>query len=140
VTRRIRNYRDLDVWKRAVELAIVCHALAARLPAVERYGLADQLRRAAVSVPANIAEGNGRESRRSYRHFLSIAAGSLAEIDTHLELIERIGYVSASELVPARTLVDRVARMLTMLRRSLVPHPPIPDSRFPIPASKNANP
>ena len=117
--RRARSYRDLDVWERAVELAIACHALAARLPAVERYALADQLRRAAVSVPANIAEGNGRESRRSYLHFLSIASGSLAEVDTHLEIIKRVGYIPASDLATAHALVDRVGQMLTMLRRTL---------------------
>src|ERR1700691_5318707 len=112
--RRARSYRDLDVWKRAVELAIACHALAARLPAIERYALADQLRRAAVSVAANIAEGNARESRRSYLSFLSIASGSVAEVDTHLEIIERVGYIPASDLVMAREFVGRVRRMLTM--------------------------
>jgi four helix bundle protein len=117
--RRAQSYRDLDVWKQAVELAIACHALAARLPALERYALADQLRRAAVSVAANIAEGNGRESRRSYLSFLSIASGSVAEVDTHLEIIERVGYIPASDLVMVHELVGRVRRMLTMLRRSL---------------------
>jgi four helix bundle protein len=131
---RARSYRDLDVWKRGIELAIACNALAARLPAVERFALADQLRRAAVSVPANIAEGNGRKYRRSYLYFLSIASGSVAEVDTHLEIIERVGYIPARDLVMAHELVGRVRRMLTMLRRSLRARGvPTPDSRLPTP-------
>ena len=109
----------LVVWQRAVELVVEVYRLADRLPLRERFGLADQLRRAATSIPANIAEGNARSHRREYLHFLSIARGSLAEVATHLESIRRIGYMSEHDMAPAAQLIQRVGQLLSRLIASL---------------------
>src|SRR5947209_7513129 len=93
-----KSYRDLEVWQRAMELLLACYQIAKRLPAIERYGLGAQLRRAATSIPANIAEGNGRRHRGDYVHHVSIARGSLTELVTLLEIIRRLRYVGADEL------------------------------------------
>ena len=110
---------ELDVWRVAMDLAVEVHRLSARLPSQERMGLADQMRRAASSVPANIAEGNARHHRREYLHYLSIARGSMAELLTHLELAQRLSHLRAREVTVALHYHDRVGRMLTRLIRSL---------------------
>ena len=117
----VRDYRDLRVWQRAVDLASACYEVAARLPASERFGLAGQLRRASVSVAANIAEGNGRLHRRAYLAHLSIARGSLKELETHLVLAQRLGLVDAAACDRARRLADEVSRLMTGLMRALSP-------------------
>ena len=96
-----------------MDLVVLCYGLARRLPDFERYGLASQLRRASVSVPANIAEGYGRAHRGDYVRHLSIARGSITELQTLLDLCERLDYVLHSELRPARDLADRVASLLS---------------------------
>jgi four helix bundle protein len=110
---------DLRVWQVAMDLVIESYRLAELLPARERFGLVAQIRRAATSVPANIAEGHGRIHRREYLHHLSIARGSLKELQTLLVIAQRLGYLPASELARAAELSDYVSRMLTRLRRSL---------------------
>ena len=115
----VRNHRDLLVWQRAMELVVECYQLTRSFPKSETYGLSSQLQRAAVSVPANIAEGHGRRSTKSYLQFLSIATGSLSELDTHVELAHRLGYVSEEYLHSTKQLLDEVGRMLSGLRRSL---------------------
>jgi four helix bundle protein len=109
----------LEVWQRAMDLMVEAYRLAARLPYYERNGLADQLRRASASVPANIAEGNARSHRLEYLHFLSIARGSLAEVFTHLESTRRLGFLTRSDLAKASQLTNRVRQMLTRLIASL---------------------
>jgi four helix bundle protein len=89
----IRSHRDLVVWQDAMELAETCYRLTATMPATETYGLVGQMRRAAVSVPANIAEGFARRSRKTYLHHLLIAAGSLAELDCLLDLAQRVRFL-----------------------------------------------
>jgi four helix bundle protein len=116
---RIRDYRDLRVWQVAMNLVVETYRVADRLPARERFCLAAQIRRSAVSVAANIAEGHGRLLRGEYLHFLSIARGSLKELETHLALAERLGYVTAEQLARSVELCDFVSRMLTRLRQSL---------------------
>jgi len=113
------SYRDLRVWHRAADLVVASHAVAHRLPASERFELGSQIRRAATSVTANIAEGNGRAYRRAYLHHLSIAMGSLKELESHLLIAARLGYVSAEPLAEALGLCDQVGRMLTGLTRKL---------------------
>ena len=80
----ITGYRDLVVWQEAMDLVVATYRIAARLPRGEQYGLVNQMQRAAVSVPANIAEGHGRSGCREYLHHLSVARGSLMELETHL--------------------------------------------------------
>ena len=113
------NEQDLDVWRLAMDLAVEVHRLSERLPARERSGLGDQLRRAANSVPANIAEGNARHSRREYLHFLSIAQGSMAEMRTHLLLAHRLSCLRRRDLDAALLFHDRIGRMLTKLVQSI---------------------
>jgi four helix bundle protein len=112
---QVRDYRGLAVWQRAMELVVECYSLAERLPRHQRYELAAQLRRAAVSVVANIAEGNGRFHRREYVHHLSIARGSLLELATYVEIACRLDYVSAGDLHVAHELIDHVGHMLSRL-------------------------
>jgi four helix bundle protein len=115
----VRSYQDLEVWQRAVELAIESYRVTRRLPSREMYGLTSQIQRAAVSIPANIAEGHGRASRGDYVRHLTIANGSLRELETHLVLVERLDYAGSTELERARTLVTRVGQMLVALLRRL---------------------
>jgi len=115
----IQSYRDLQVWQRATDLVVECYRLTQFLPKSETYGLASQIQRAAVSVPANIAEGHGREHLGDYLHHLSVANGSLMELETHLLITTRLGYLREDQLAPARNLTVEVGRMLAALTRSL---------------------
>ena len=115
----INTYRDLKVWQKAMDLVIICYELTHRFPKIEQYGLSSQLRRAAVSVPANISEGHGRGYTNSYLNHLSIAYGSLMEVETHLLIAERLQYVNRETLNPAMMLATEVGRMLNGLRKSL---------------------
>ncbi len=90
----LRSYRDLLVWQKAVELALLVYRLSEGFPRREIYGLTSQVRRAAVSVPSNIAEGYGRSSRKEYVQFLSIAQGSLKEMETQTIIAQRLGYAT----------------------------------------------
>ena len=116
-----RAHRRLVVWQRAMELAVEARAIARRFPAIERFDLASQMRRAASSVPANIAEANGRHHRGDQVRFLSVARGSLMELDTHLEIAVRSGYVREPDLSKARALIDNVSLLLARLSRSVSP-------------------
>jgi four helix bundle protein len=116
---RRSDFKDLIVWQCALDLTVVVYELARRLPRTEMYALSAQLRRAAVSVPSNIAEGSARRTTREFIAFLHIARGSLAEIETQLELTERFGYLHGTELQPSRDLVARVGQLLNAMLRGL---------------------
>ena len=119
----LRSYRDLVVWRRAIELAAECHRIAAEWGRRDRFGLAGQVRKASASVSANIAEGNGRFSRQEYLRFLSIANGSLRETDSHLHLAIELGLISVERASHARELIDETGRLIGGLVRSLrLPH------------------
>jgi four helix bundle protein len=90
-----KKYSDLIAWQKAMDLVAVVYQLTAEFPKAEVYGLTSQLRRAAVSVPSNIAEGYARSGRREFAHALSIALGSLAEVETQILIAERLGYLAA---------------------------------------------
>jgi four helix bundle protein len=115
----LQNYRELEVWKVAVDLTVEIYELFRQLPASEKYGLCDQAQRAAVSIPANIAEGYGRQHRKEYLHYLSIAYGSLCELKTHLIVAGRLKFISRDAATKPWTLCQRVGQMLHKLRRSL---------------------
>ncbi len=102
-----------------MELVIECYRLSRQFPKSELFGLAAQLQRAAVSIPANIAEGHGREHLGDYLRHLSIANGSLMELETHLLLAVRLGYFDQGETQPAFLLASEVGKMLAGLTRSL---------------------
>lgn len=115
----INSYRDLNVWQKSMELAQMIHVLVKRLPREELYVLSDQMRRAAVSIPSNIAEGFYRNSTRDYIRFLSIAKGSLGEIETQLFLCESFEYLTKEQIMPVLKKCDETGRMLTVLIKNL---------------------
>jgi four helix bundle protein len=110
------SHRDLVVWQKSMDLAVQVYRLTAQFPKSEMYRLTSQVTRAAASVPANIAEGNARSSRRDYAHFLSIAKGSLNETATFLILALRLGYLHEREAAPTLFLITEIGKMLTALR------------------------
>ena len=114
-----RGFKDLKVWQRACDLVAEVYRLTTSFPDREVYGLTSQMRRAAVSVPANIAEGAGRGGRKEFLHFLHIARGSLAELETLLELARRLDFINEEESRATTHLIAEVGRMLHGLKRSL---------------------
>lgn len=117
----ITSYRDLIVWRQAVDLAVDVYGVTRPWPAEERYGLTAQVRRAATSVPANIAEGYGRENAGSYAQFLRIAQGSLKEPETHLVIAERIGVVTSTDAARLLAQSESVGKLLRALIRKVQP-------------------
>ena len=115
----VTDHRQLVVWQKGIDLALRTYRLSARFPREETYGLTSQIRRAAVSIPANIVEGNGRSHRREYANHVSIARGSLREVETLAEIACGLGYVQKEELAEFRELLDHVGRMLTRLVKRL---------------------
>lgn len=113
------SYRELTVWQKACDLAKEVYRLVKRFSQDELHGLTSQMRRAAVSVPANIAEGAGRWGITEYRHFVSIALGSLHELRTLLELARRFGYVKPEEAARLEPLIVEVESMATSLHKRL---------------------
>jgi four helix bundle protein len=118
----VRTFRDLIAWQKAMELAKLVYRATQDMPPDERFGLTAQMRRAAVSVPSNIAEGHGRETRPDYLRFLRVARGSLMELQTQLTLAEELGFMNIAP--PAIELVREVDRVLQGLIRSLEQLPP----------------
>jgi four helix bundle protein len=116
---KIKSHRDLIVWQKAMALVTDVYDLTRAFPREEIYGLSAQTRRAAASVPANIAEGQGRRLGREFHQFLGNARGSLMELDTHLELALRIGYISVEQHTAIRAKLDEVGRVLNGLMRSI---------------------
>ena len=132
----IESYRDLEVWQRAMQLAEATYRFCELLPQQERYGLCAQLQRAAVSIPSNLAEGHARASTRDYLRFVSIAQGSLAELETQLVLAGRLHGISEETLNDRLEEADQLGRKLRGLQKSLntkvaatgkySPQPPVP--------------
>ena len=106
-----RSYRDLLVWQKAIVLVRDVYVLTRRFPDDERFGLTSQVRRAAVSVPSNIAEGQARQHRKEFRQFLHVALGSLAELDTQLIIARELGYVAAKDLAGLSEQMLEVRKM-----------------------------
>jgi four helix bundle protein len=117
----IRSYRDLRVWNEAMELAAACYGLTHAFPREEAFGMTSQIRRAGASVPANIAEGYGRESAGSYTQFLRNAQGSLKELETHVLLALKVGLASQEAVAPVLERAETVGKMLRGLIRSVQP-------------------
>ncbi len=115
----IRSYRDLDVWQVSIALAELCYLETKQYPRDEQFGMTAQIRRSAAAIPANIAEGYGRETSGAFVQFLRVAQGSLKELETHLILSQRVGLLSAGTTTRVLAECDRVGRMLRNLIRSL---------------------
>ena len=119
----VRSYRDLIAWQKAMDLAAAVYRITETFPAREQFGLSNQMRRASVSIPSNIAEGQGRGTTKDYVHFLHIARGSLQELETQLLLSQRLSFASESDVQGLRTLCDEVSRLVSGLMNSLAPRP-----------------
>jgi four helix bundle protein len=117
----LKNYRELDSWKKAMDFVEVVYELTSLFPDEEKFGLTSQLRRAAVSIPSNIAEGYGRAHRGDYLHHLSIANGSLTEAETQLILAVRLKFVSKEQASAAWALSQDLGKLLRKLQESLRP-------------------
>jgi len=116
-------HKELKVWQKAMDLVEEVYRLTNELPKDEVYGLVNQLRRAVISIPSNIAEGNARISKKEYAHFLSIARGSKSEVETQLEICERLGFLELSQTEVARGLCDELGRILSALIKKLSSSP-----------------
>ena len=112
-------HKKLDVWKLAMDLAALIYQITEKFPSEERFGLISQMRRAAVSIASNIAEGAARQGKAEFRNFLSMAQGSLSELDTQLELSVRLGYLDNEKYDEVSYMMVRVDKMMTALIRSL---------------------
>jgi four helix bundle protein len=114
-----RSYRDLVAWQKAMELVTMTYKLSAKFPKEETFGLKSQLRRAAVSIPSNIAEGQGRLSMKEFRHFLGQARGSLLEVETQVQIAQNLEYVQGRETEPVFAACAEVGRILNGLLSSI---------------------
>lgn len=112
------SYRDLIVWNKAMDLVVLIYTWTEEFPKHEQFGLTSQLRRAAISIPSNIAEGRRRGSKAEFHRYLQIAYGSGAEIETQMDLALRIGFGKEDKRKPAADLLDEIMRMLNILLRS----------------------
>jgi four helix bundle protein len=115
----VQTYRDLDAWKMSMQLAKDCYRLTALFPVFERFGLTQQIRRAAVSIASNLAEGNARRTRQAYIHHVNIAIGSLAEVETQLVLAVELGFVKPSDAQSAQELARHTGRLMLALVHAL---------------------
>jgi four helix bundle protein len=114
------SYRELKVWQKAIDLVIEVYRLCKYLPKEETYALSDQMRRAAVSIPANIAEGQARNSDKDFVRFLYIAQGSRAELETHFEICKKLSCLPNEEMMLAENYSAEVGRMLSNLIKSKI--------------------
>jgi len=117
--RKSRSYRDLEVWKLSLSLVEDIYKATATFPASENYGLSQQIRRAAVSIPSNIAEGQFRNSSKEFRQFLAIALGSSAELETQLIIANKVNYLATEELSGLLNNLEIIMKMLNKLSISL---------------------
>ena len=132
----IKNYRELEVWKLSMSFVEAIYKALKTFPPEERYGICDQIRRAAVSVPSNIAEGFGRDTPKEFAHFLSIARGSLYEVMTQLEIASRLGYLAQdSGLYPQ---AESIGKMLNSLKKRLAASSPASTRSRSTPAAGSA--
>ena len=116
---KAKHYKELLIWQKGMSLAKDVYGLTARFPGDERYGLVSQMRRAAVSVPSNIAEGQARHGTREFLQFLSHASGSLAELETQLLLSVDMKYCSENDVESVAGLISELQKMIAALRRTL---------------------
>lgn len=115
----IQSYQDLEVWQLAMSLAEECYRITQGFPREELFGMVSQIRRAAASVPANIAEGQGRQHTKEFVQFLSVARGSVKELETHLILCQRVGLLKVDQTEQPLQLCYRVSQMLSRLQQAL---------------------
>ena len=123
------KYSDLHVWQKSMDLVVDIYRLSREFPVEERFALANQIQRAAVSVPSDIAEGHGRKSTKSFLYLLSLANGSLMEVETQIQIAQRLGYVREDTVTALLAKTGEIGRMLNGLQSSLEAKLP-PESRI----------
>ena len=115
----MRSLEKLDGWKKSIDFVVAVYKMAEKFPSEERFGLTSQIRRASVSISANIAEGAARESDKEFLRFLSIAQGSTSEVETELLIANRLSFLSDENHIVTRTALDEIGRMITGLSNHL---------------------
>jgi four helix bundle protein len=116
---KVLHYKDLKIWQRGMGLTKMIYRLSKTFPPDERYGLALQMRRAAVSIPSNIAEGQARRGTKEFVHFLALASGSLAELETQILLSLDLGYAQRTDVASAGTEIGEIQKMIAAIQRKL---------------------
>lgn len=116
-----KPHKKLNVWKKSMELVLIVYKVTKKFPAEERFGITSQIRRSAVSVPSNIAEGAARNTKKEFNNFLHIAQASLSELDTQMELSKNIGYIGNETYCEIDSIMEDVDKMLSGLIRSNKP-------------------
>ena len=111
-----QSFKDLVVWQKAMDLSVAIYQMTKNFPKEEIFGLTSQMRRASVSIASNIAEGEGRKSKREFAHFLGIALGSKAELETQMLLCEKVGLLNGDDSQNALSLLDEIGKMLASLK------------------------
>lgn len=119
----IKDYKDLIVWQKAMDLVVEVYMLVKLLPKEEVYALSSQIRRAAISIPSNIAEGQARNSTKEFIQFLAIAKGSKAELETQLLICVKTGCLTDSQIAVAMSTLAEIGKMINKLQQSLTPNP-----------------
>jgi len=114
-----QHYKDLVAWQKAMDLVVDVYAATEKFPSREKYSLTDQIRRAVVSVPSNIAEGQAHFNKREFLHFLRHARGSLAEVETQMLLAKKLNYLSDEDVTKLSAQIDELGRIMSGLIRSL---------------------
>jgi four helix bundle protein len=139
--KKVNGYQDLNVWKKSMDLVVDIYKLIKTLPKIETYNLSDQMRRAATSIPSNIAEGSGRNSTKEYIQFLYIALGSACELETQLLIIQRLGYQQSvsSFIIEISQIKKMLNALISSLKRSSST-PKIPKPRNLTPNTQNPSP
>ena len=120
---KTQSYKDLIVWQKSIDLAKIVYRLTAKFPAEEKFGIVAQMRRASISIPSNIAEGQARHTTGEFVQFISHSEGSVAELDTQLILSVELKFCESIAAAPCVELADEVRRMLNALRRRLIKRP-----------------
>jgi four helix bundle protein len=120
---KTQSYKDLIVWQKSIDLAKIVYRLTAKFPAEEKFGIVAQMRRASISIPSNIAEGQARHTTGEFVQFISHSEGSVAELDTQLILSVELKFCESTAAAPCVELADEVRRMLNALRRQLIKRP-----------------
>ena len=123
MSEKLKSYKDLVVWQKSITLVKLVYQLTRSFPPDEKFGLISQMRRTAVSVPSNLAEGHARNTTGEFIQFISHAEGSLAELETEMTLAVELNFCSSPEAQPIQTLIEEVQKMANALRRSLASRP-----------------
>jgi len=116
----MHNFKELKVWQKSIDLTTEIYSITKNFPADEKYGLTSQIRRAAVSVPSNIAEGAGRKSNKEFRHFLSISLGSVFELETQVIVASRLNFISEANFSDIQSRISEIQKMVFSLEKSII--------------------